>query len=113
MTTDDRRKAYMDLENISEEIIQVTNIFHKNFATSLSKQPAYEQIKYDLQQHTSYQNVVSITALPCFYLEPNTLVELNDRSTNTYGEYVVKSISIPLGIGSAMSVSMSKAMGRL
>ena len=113
LTIQQRKEAFAELEDIAENIIQVTSMFYDNFATGGFKQSAYEQIRYDLQQHTSYQNVVSITATPCFYLEPNTRVELNDHSTNTYGDYVIKSISIPLGIGNNMSVSLSKAFERI
>jgi len=109
----EKNQVFTDLKNIAEDIIQVTDMYCNNFATGSFKQSAYEQIRYDLQQHTSYQNIVSITAIPCFYLEPNVRVTLNDHSTNTFGDYVVKSISIPLGVGSAMSVSMSKAMERI
>ena len=113
LTLEERQNAYRELKNIAEDVIQVTDIFHDNFGTGGFKQSAYEQIKYDLQQYTSYQNTVSITAIPCFYLEPNTRVKINDRTTNTYGDYVIKTISIPLGIGNNMSVSLSKAMERL
>ena len=113
LTTQERRKKYTELADIAETIIQVTDMFHKNFATGGFKHSAYEQIRYDLQQHTSYQNTISVTAIPCFYLEPNTRIELNDHSTNTFGDYIVKSISIPLGTNSNMSVSLSKAMQRI
>ena len=113
LTTQQRREVFSELQDIAEDIIQVTDTFYDNFATGSFKQSAYEQIKYDLQQHTSYQNTVSITAVPCFYLEPNVRVELNDHSTNTFGDYVIKSISIPLGVGNNMSVSMTKAMERI
>ena len=113
LTTQERKEKYAELADIAETIIQVTDAFHKNFATGGFKHSAYEQIRYDLQQHTSYQNTLSITAIPCFYLEPNTRVKLNDHSTNTFGDYVVKSISIPLGLGGNMSVSLSKAMQRI
>lgn len=113
LTLQERQEIYAELKNISEDIIQVTDVFYNNFATGGLRQSAYEQIKYDLQQHTSYQNTVSVTAIPCFYLEPNVRVKLNDHSTNTFGDYVIKTISIPLGTNSNMSVSMSKAMERI
>lgn len=112
-TIQKRRAEYAELADVAEDIIQVTDLYYSNFATGGFKQSAYEQIKYDLQQHTSYQNNISITAIPCFYLEPNTRVTLNDHATNTFGDYVIKSISIPLGIGNNMSVNLSKAMERI
>lgn len=113
LTWQERRDTLTELADIAEDIIQITDIFNENFSTGGYRQSAYSQIRYDLQQYTSYQNTVSITAIPCFYLEPNVRVKLNDHSTGTFGDYVIKSISIPLGMGGNMSVSMSKAMERI
>ena len=114
MTQKQRADALTELKGIAENIIQVTDDFYNNFATGGMKQSAYEQIKYDLQKYTSYQNTVSLTARPSFYLNPNVRVDLYDESTGTIGDYVIKTISIPLGAtGSNMSVSLSKALERI
>ena len=112
LTQAERANIYAELSNIAEEIIQITDNYYINFATGGSQRSAYEQIKYDLQQYTSYQNTISITAVPCFYLEPNVRVRLNEHTTNTFGDYIIKSISIPLG-GNSMSLSLSKAMEKI
>ena len=113
MTADERGQKFTELQGISENIIQVTDNFYNNFATGGLKQSAYDQIKYDLQMYTTYQNTVSVTARPCFYLEPNVRVRLQDESTGTAGNYTIKTISIPLGIGNNMSVSLSKTLERM
>lgn len=113
LTWQKRREILAELADVAEDIIQITDAYNENFSTGGYRQSAYSQIRYDLQQHTSYQNTVSITAIPCFYLEPNVRVKLNDHSTGSFGDYVIKSISIPLGLGGSMSVSMSKAMERI
>lgn len=114
MTQKKRADALTELRGVAENIIQVTDDFYNNFATGGMKQSAYEQIKYDLQKYTSYQNTVSLTARPSFYLNPNVRVDLYDESTGTIGDYVIKTISIPLGsTGSNMSVSLSKALERI
>lgn len=114
MSTEERAEAIAELEGIAENIIQIGDTFYQNFATGGLKQSAYEQIKYDLQQYTSYQNTVSITARPSFYLEPNVRVFLNDQSTGTVGDYVLKTISIPLGsTGNNMSATLTKALEKI
>ena len=82
------------------------------FATGGYKNGAFDQIKYELYLHTNYQRTLSLTALPVFYLEPNSRVTINDKSTNTYGSFVVRTISIPLGAGSVMAVSASECFER-
>lgn len=69
---------------------------------------AFDEIKYQLYLHTNYATTLSLIAIPAFYLEPNSRVTINDASTNTYGDYMISTISIPLGPGSSMSVSASE-----
>ena len=91
---------------------QVRGEVFYNLATGGYKNSAFDQVKYELYLHTTYQNSVSITALPVFYLEPNSRVELNDTSTNTYGDYNLNTLSIPLGPGNAMTVSCNQSIER-
>ena len=69
---------------------------------------AWDRITLELYSHTTYQTSVSLTALSVYYLEPNVRVRINDSVTNTYGEYMISTISIPLDVGSVMSVSCSE-----
>ena len=74
---------------------------------------AYEALRYELFSHTKYQKVVSITALPAFYLEPNSRVEITDHSTNTYGDFMIQNISLTLGPGANMTVNLNEVSERL
>lgn len=91
---------------------QVTGDIYYSLATGGYKNGAFDRIKYELYLHTNYQKTLSITARPVFYLEPNSRVTINDKSTNTYGDYIVSNITIPLGAGSTMSVTCSEALER-
>lgn len=91
---------------------QVRGEIYYNLTTGGYKNGAFDQIKYELYLHTTYQQSVSISAIPVFYLEPNTRVTINDATTNTYGDFNVTSISMSLGAGNSMSVACSKAIER-
>lgn len=82
------------------------------FMTGGYKNGAFDQIKYDLLCHTTYQQSLSITSLPVFYLEPNSRITINDKITNTYGDYVVNNISIQLSPGSTMTMSANEVLER-
>ena len=71
---------------------------------------AYDQICFDLYTHTTYQRTISLTAIPNYYLKPNSRVTINDRATNTYGSFMVQNISLPLNIGSVMSVTLNECV---
>jgi hypothetical protein len=77
------------------------------------KNSAYEAVRYELFAHTRYQKTVSLTALPVFYLEPNSRVELNSKSVNVYGDFMVQNVSLTLGPGANMSVVLNEVAERL
>lgn len=91
---------------------QVSGEIFWAMATGGYRNAAYDQLKYELYLHTNYQKTISMTAIPAFYLEPGTRVTINDKSTNTYGPFVIQNVTIPLGPGSAMSVSANECFER-
>lgn len=93
--------------------VQVPNDVFANLITGGYLNSAYEALRYELFAHTKYQKVVSITAIPAFYLEPNSRVEVSDHSTNTYGDFMVQNISLSLGPGANMTVSLNEVSERL
>ena len=74
---------------------------------------AYEQIKKQLYQYTTFNEQVSLTTLPIYYLEPNTRITIRDTATGIHGDFMIKSISLPLDISSTMNISCTKALERL
>ena len=92
---------------------QVKTSYYTNMATGGSYNSAYEQIKTDLWTYTDYQETIAMTALPVFYLDVNSRVLINDKTTNTYGDFMISNISIPFGAGSLMSVSASKCLEKV
>ena len=110
---DDKGRAkQQECEDNGMPYTQVRGEIFYNLATGGYKNGAFDQVKYELYLHTTYQNSVSITGLPVFYLEPNSRIELNDTSTNTYGDYNLNTISIPLGPGNTMTVSCNQSIER-
>ena len=99
------------MEN-SQPFTQVRGEIFAGFSIGGYKNAAYDQLKYELYLHTNYQQTLSLTARPAFYLEPNVRATINDSTTNTYGDYVIQNISLPLGAGNNMSVSASQCVER-
>ena len=74
--------------------------------------PAYEQIKYQLYAHTNYATTINLTIIPNLYLEPNSRISINDESTNTHGNYIVQTITIPLEPTGTSSITCSEFIDR-
>ena len=106
----DKLKA--ECQDKGEEWTQVTSDVYYALVTGGWRNAAFDQIKYELYLHTNYQKTLSVTALPVYYLEPNSRVTINDKSTNTYGSFVLRSLSIPLGPGNVMSGSCAECFER-
>ena len=93
--------------------VQVSNEDYSQLATGGYLYGAYDAIRYELFSHTTYQKALNITALPAYYLEPNSRVYVSDASTNIHGDYITQNISLNLGPGANMTVTMSEASERL
>ena len=63
-----------------------------------------------LNKYTNYNEIISIQCMPIYYLEPNTRIRVDDMTTNIHGDYMIKSINLPIG-GGAMSISASRIKG--
>lgn len=104
-----------EFENLRNECMssgqpyaQTRGDVYNAFATGGYHNSAYDAITLDLYNHTTYQRTISMTALPVFYLEPNLRVTINDKVTNTYGDFMIQNMSVPLAIGSVMSVTLNE-----
>ena len=74
---------------------------------------AYEVVKDLLYQYTSYNENITIQALPMFHLEPNIRIGISDTESNIYGDYMISSISIPLVPSGTMSINATRALEKI
>jgi len=115
--------AYSDIEmlnvqkqeciNNSQPWIQVSADIFNNLIIGGYLNSAYEAIKYELFSHTTYQKVVTLTALPVFYLEPNSRVQIIDKTTNTNGDFMIQNINLTLGPGANMAVTLNEIVEKI
>lgn len=56
---------------------------------------------------------ISLTAIPVYYLQPNTRIYVQDSTTGINGEYIVSKITLSLSFDGTMSISATKAPERL
>ena len=100
-----------ELRNKGQAYIQVSNRDAYTYA-GIGKD-AFSVIRDLIMNHTSYSETINITALPLYYLEPNIRIEVEDKLSNIYGDYIIKSISLPLTHEGTMSISAARATNRL
>ena len=66
-----------------------------------------------LYQYTNYKENITLTTIPIYHLEPNTLIKAKDYETGINDTYLIKSISISFGVGQSMTISAAKALTKI
>lgn len=91
-----------DLEYISQYFVPITN-----------ENPLYDTLRSVIHQHLSYNNNINITSLPVYRLDANMRISVNNDESDIHGDYIIKSISLPLGITGNMTINAQKAVERI
>lgn len=108
--TDDKR---IECENKGQNYIQVSSAIYNLLTVGGSSKAAYDVVRDLLYQHTSYNESITIQALPIYHLEPNIRIGVRDIESDIYGDYMINTISIPLDINGTMSISATRALERI
>ena len=74
---------------------------------------AFSVIREQLYQHTNFNESITINCLPLYFLNTNERIEVFHESSNIYGDYMIKSINLPLSPESLMSITAIRAQQRI
>ena len=108
--TDDLRE---EAQNKGQNFIQVNSAIYDSITVGGMSNSAYHRVRELLYQYTSYNESITIQALPVYHLEPNTRISVRDLESNIFGDYMISTISIPLGADGTMSISATRALERI
>lgn len=89
-----------------------TNFFDLIRVASNNKS-CYDKIRELMYQHLTLNESITINTLPIYWLEPNRKIEVEDEQSRIYGEYMIKSISIPLTHNGTMNIQATRALTRI
>lgn len=90
----------IELFNIRDA--QMTDIFSVDGAVDL-----YSSVRNMIYQHTNTADVVTISTLPVYQLEPNTLIYAEDELANVSGMFMISSYTLNLGTSGNVSMNIS------
>jgi hypothetical protein len=102
-----------ECEAKGQDYIQLDSNMYSLITGGGTSNSAYNMVRELLYQYTSYNENVTLNAIPIYYLEPNTRITIRDTQSGIYGDYMINSISIPLDINSTMSISCTRALERI
>lgn len=96
--------------NSGQEIIQVSPEIYKNLTLGGSQNAAFDKIVELLCTHTQYNEAINLSVIPIYHLEPNTRIAIYDKEIGVYGDYLIKTISLPLTYNGTSSISATKCI---
>ena len=79
------------------------------FSISAQGKSAKDRLDELIYQHGYCIESATITAIPVYYLQPNTRIHITDNETNINGDYIISKITIPLTYNGMMSITATKA----
>lgn len=115
LNTGDEKVAELrqECEDKGQDYIQMDPNLYNMTTGGGNFNSAYNMARELLYQYTSYNESITINALPIYYLEPNIRISVRDSQSGIHGDYMINSISIPLDITSTMTLSCTRALERI
>ena len=98
---------------IGQDWVQVDETIYSLLSIGGWQNSCYERICDMLYQYTNMNESISITAIPMYYLEPNTRITVRDDASGVNGDFMISSISLPLDIESLMQINAYRAIQKI
>lgn len=95
--------------NMSYERLNLSAGMANYFVMSSQGKSAEEAMNEKIYTHTYYQESITVSVVPIYYLEPNRRIRVFDASSGINGEYIIKSFSLQLSHDGLMSINATKA----
>lgn len=108
-------QAYIDhLVAIGQQFIIVgLNEYNTLYSPGGVGKDAFSTIRDLLYQHTTFNEVITINCMPLYFLDTNRRIEVEDKRSGIYGDYIIKSMAIPLNIEGIMSINAIRVTSRI
>lgn len=100
-------------ESASHAISEVHQLFNiresemENLFSSTGAVDLFSGVRKLIYQHTNTADVITISALPVYQLEPNTLIYVEDEASNIKGMFMITSYSIQLSTDGSPTMEIS------
>lgn len=109
----DTAEKRAECEKKGQAYIQVEPAIYNTLATGGASNGCFEEVKMLLYSNTGYNEQITLNMIPLYYLEPNIRIGVRDIEADISGDYIIKTISLPLDVGSTMSISATRAAEKL
>lgn len=101
----DIQQEKRECDATGQDWVQVDSTIYSLLTIGGSQNSCYERICDMLYQYTNMNQSITISAIPIYYLEPNTRITVRDDAAGINGQFMIFSISLPLDVESSMNIS--------
>lgn len=101
----DIQQEKRECDAAGQDWVQVDSTIYSLLTIGGSQNSCYERICDMLYQYTNMNQSITISAIPIYYLEPNTRITVRDDAAGINGQFMISSISLPLDVESSMNIS--------
>lgn len=91
----------------------VDNEIYSQFTIGTTGYSAQETVRNFLYQYTTYNESITLQSIPIYYLDVNKRITVKDKKSGISGDYVVKTITLPLNGNGTMNITASRALDRI
>ena len=74
---------------------------------------AYDLARVAMHETVNYVENITITSIPIYHLEPNTRITVKCPEAQIDGDYLIQSISLPIGANGTMTLQCVKAIEKI
>lgn len=94
----------------SEEGKKAIDDINSKIGLGITRIPAEDYIRASLHQYLSYNENITINAVPIYHLDVNQLIYVENNESDIQGNYIIDSISYPLNFDGLMTINARKMM---
>ena len=113
MSADEIEEQKRECNATGQDWIQVDDTIYSLLSIGGSQNSCYQRICEMLYQYTNMNESISISAIPIYYLQPNTRITVRDDASGINGDFMINQISLPLDVSSTMNISAYKALAKI
>ena len=90
------------------QLINMPQFMQEVFTISGQGKGAVEEIESLFNKHSYYSETIGLTAIPIYYLEPNSVIEVYNQQNKINGKFAVNRITLPLVYNGMMTINATK-----
>jgi hypothetical protein len=101
---------FIHYDKDSEEGKKAIDAIKNKIGIGITRVPAEDYIRASLHQYLSYNENITINAVPIYHLDVNQLIYVENNESDIQGNYIIDSISYPLNFDGLMTINARKMM---